>query len=259
MSGPDDAPRTAFLAFAREALLLQPGVDVPATRLLPSAVRVEEDALRARLAQAFEFPASAHVAPLLARALDRVGECRRALGVTRRWRVLRAQDNDGGSRYELGLGVDVEQLPPAELDALVANHVAGRVAAETPAAIRALLAQMQPQAAAEDPRGRWLLGPCGLNTVHPLDAAKMYLSHLVLNGLVIGKNDGTANSLTFLDARLNAPFDSGPDARVVLALADADADRAAAGIPPWTLLTGVQERAAWKAAAAPPDAAGASR
>ena len=145
----------------------------PATRLLPSAVRAEENALRARLAQAFEFPANAHIAPLLARALDRVGECRRALGITRRWRVLRAQDDDGGSRYELGLGVDVEQLPPAELDALVANHVAGQIAADTPAAIRALLAQMQPQAATEDPRGRWLLGPCGLTTVHPLDTAKI--------------------------------------------------------------------------------------
>ena len=116
-----------------------PGVDVPATRLLPSAVRVEENALRARLAQTFEFPANAHIAPLLARALDRVGECRRALGITRRWRVLRAQDDDGGSRYELGLGVDVEAVPAAELDALVANHVAGRIAADTPAAIRALL------------------------------------------------------------------------------------------------------------------------
>jgi phage replication-related protein YjqB (UPF0714/DUF867 family) len=254
VSAPDDAPRIAFLAYVREALLLQPGVDVPATRLLPGAVRVEENALRARLAEAFEFPANAHIAPLLARALDRVAECRRALSITRRWRVLRAQDNDGGSRYELGLGVDVEQLPPAELDALIANHVAGQIAADTPAAIRALLAQMQPQAATEDPRGRWLLGPCGLTTVHPLDTARMYLSHLVLHGLVIGKNDGPAGSPTFLDARLHAPFDSGPDARVVLALADADAARGAAGIAPWTLLTGVQERAAWNGAAAPPDA-----
>ena len=36
--------------------------------------------------------------------------------------------------------------------------------------------------------------------------------------------------------------------------ADADAARAAAGIAPWTLLTGVQERAAWELAVAPPDA-----
>jgi hypothetical protein len=83
----------------------------------------------------------------------------------------------------------------------------------------------------------------------------MYLSHLVLHGLVIGRSEEASGSLTtFLDARLNAPFDSGPDARVVLALADAEADRAAAGIPPWTLLTGVQERAAWNGAAAPPAA-----
>ena len=254
VSGPDEAPRTAFLAHLRQAVLLEPGVDVPATRLLPSAVRAEENALRARLTLALEFPANAHIAPLLARALDRVAECRRALGITRRWRVLRTQEDNGGSRYELGLGVDVEQLPPAELDVLVASHVAGSVAADTPAAIRALLAQMQPRAANEDPHGRWLLAPCGLSTVHPLDASKTYVSHLALHGLIIGKNAAAATDTLFLDARLNAPFDSGPDARVVLALADADAERAAAGIAPWTLLTGAQERAAWGLAVPPADA-----
>ena len=254
VSAPDDAPRTAFLAHLRQAVLLEPGVEVPATRLLPSAVRAEENALRARLALTFDFPANAHIAPVLAHALDRVGECRRALGITRRWRVLRTQEDNGGSRYELGLGVDVEQLPPAELDVLVANHVSGSVVADTPAAIRALLAQMQPRAANEDTHGRWLLAPCGLSTVHPLDASKTYVSHLALHGLIIGKNAAAATDTLFLDARLNAPFDSGPDARLVLALADADTARAAAGIAPWTLLTGVQERAAWALAVPPADA-----
>ena len=252
VSAPDEAPRTAFLAHARQAVLLQPGVDVPATRLLPSDVRAEENALRTRLARTFEFPANAHIAPLLARALDRVGECRRALGITRRWRVLRAQDDEGGSRYELGLGVDVELMPAAELDALAANHAAGNVAADTPAAIRSLLARMLPKAASEDPRGRWLLAPCGLTTVHPLDATRTYVSHLALARS--GHRQERDTDTMFLDARLHAPFDSGPDARVVLALRDADADRAAAGIAPWTLLTGLQERSAWGMAVAPPAA-----
>lgn len=252
VSSPDDTPRTEFLNYARRALLLEPGADVPDTRLLPSDVRAEENALRARLAVSFEFPANAHIAPLLARALDRVGECRRALGVTRRWRVLRAQDDAGGSRYELGLGVDLEVVPAAELDALVANHVAGNVASDTTPETRALLARMQPKSSTDDPRGRWLLAPCGLATVHPLDATKTYVSHLALHGLVIGKNVTAAK--TFLDARWNAPLDSGPDALLVLALLDADAERAAAGIAPWTLLTGAQERAAWGLAVSPPDA-----
>ena len=250
VSAPDDAPRKAFLAHLRQAVLVQPGVDVPATRLLASEVRAEENALRSRLATTFEFPANSPIAPLLARALDRVGECRRALGISRLWRVLRAQDDDGGSRYELGLGVDVELPPAAELDALASRHAAGNVAAGTPAAIRALLAQMQPRPASEDPRGRWLLAPCGLSTVHPLDASRTYLSHLVVHGLAVGKN--VSGDTTFFDVRLNAPFDSGPDARIVLALSDADAARAAAGIAPWTLLTGAQERAAWDLAVAPP-------
>lgn len=252
VSSPDDAPRIAFLDYARQALLLQPGVDVPDTRLLPGVVRAEENALRARLAQNLEFPAAAFVAPILARALDRIGACRHALGVTRRWRVLRAQDDAGGSRYELGLGADVETIPPAELDTLAANHRAGSIAAGSAPAIRALLAQMQPRSSTDDPLGRWLLAPCGLTTVHPLDAAKTYVSHLALHGLVIGKN--LTAGRTLLDARWNAPLDSGPDALLVLALLDADARRAAAGIAPWTLLTGAQERAAWGLAVPPPDA-----
>ncbi len=252
VSSPDDTPRTAFLDYARQAFLLQPGVDVPDTRLLPSDVRLEENALRARLALNFEFPANAHIAPMLARALDRLGECRRALGGTRRWSVLRAQDHAGGSRYELGLGVDVEAVPATELDALVANHVVGNIAPDTAPEIRALLALMQPKSSTEDPRGRWLLAPCGLPTVHPLDASKTYVSHLVFHGLVIGKN--VTAGKTLLDARWNAPLDSGPDALLVLALLDADVERAAAGIAPWILLTGAEERAAWGLAVAPPDA-----
>jgi hypothetical protein len=252
VSFPDDTPRTAFLDFARQAFLLQPGVNVPNTRLLPSAVRADENALRARLASNFEFPAGAFIAPNLARALDRVGACRRALGVTRRWRVLRAQDDAGGSRYELGLGADVEAVAGAELDGLVASLRAGNIATDTTPEVRALLAQMQPRSSTDDPLGRWLLAPCGLATVHPLDATKTYVSHLALHGLVIGKN--TTAQRTLLDARLNAPLDSGPDALLVLALLDADAQRAAAGIAPWTLLTGDQERAAWALAVSPPDA-----
>ena len=251
VSSPDDTPRTAFLEYARQAFLLQPGADVPAARLLPSGVRAAENALRARLVLNFEFPANAHIAPILARALDRVGKCRRALGVTRRWRVLRTQDDAGGSRYELGLGVDVETVPGEELDRLAANHMAGNVASDTAPEVRALLAQMQPKSSTNDPLGRWLLAPCGVATVHPLDATKTYVSHLALHGLVIGKN--VTAGRTLLDARWNAPLDSGPDALLVLALLDADAERAAARIAPWTLLTGEQERAAWGLGVSPPD------
>ena len=252
VSSPDDAPRLAFLDYARQAFLLQPGADVPATRLLPTAVRADENALRTRLAANLEFPAGAFVAPVLARALDRVGACRRALGMTRRWRILRTQDDAGGSRYELGLGADAEAVPAAELDTLATNQRSGTVAAGTPPGIRALLAQMQPRSSADDPLGRWLLGPCGLATVHPLEATRSHVSHLALHGLVIGRN--VTADRTLLDARWNAPFDSGPDALLVLALLDADAERAAAGIAPWTLLTGAQERATWGLAVSPPDA-----
>jgi hypothetical protein len=250
VSGPDDARRTAFLAHLRESFLLAPGAPVPDVRLVPTESEAEENALRTRLAAAFEWPANANIAPHLGRALDRVGACRTALGVARRWRVLRAQEDAGGSRYELGLGVDLEVLPAGELDALVANHTSNTIDPATSPEIRALLAAMTPRPASEDPIGRWLLDPCGVSTAHPLDATRLYASHLVVHGLVLGKS--VVDGRTLLDARWNAPNDSGPDAVLVLALADADAARAAAGVPAWTLLTGVTERSAWSAAAAPP-------
>ena len=74
VSAPDDAPRTAFLAHVRQAVLLEPGVDVPAARLLPSAVRAEENALRARLALHFRFSGQR---PHRAAAGARAGSCGR--------------------------------------------------------------------------------------------------------------------------------------------------------------------------------------
>jgi hypothetical protein len=250
VSSPDDTQRLAFLNYARDAFLLQPGTPVPDTRLLPSTIKQAENALRTRLADRFEFPTNAFIAPMLCRALDLVGQCCKALGVARKWRVLRTQDDAGGSRYELGLGVDLEVPPAAELDTMIANHVSGRFDLTAAQEAIQLLPQLQPQPSADDPRAQWLLAPCGVSTVHPLDAAKTYVSHLVLHGLTIGKH--VSSDRTFLDAILNAPFDSGPDAVLVLALRDADVKRADLGIPPTMLLTGDAEHAAWALAAPPP-------
>ena len=52
---------------------------------------------------------------MLATALARVWRCRAAAG-DRRVAGLRAQDGAGGCRYELGMGVDLEPLPAAELN-----------------------------------------------------------------------------------------------------------------------------------------------
>jgi hypothetical protein len=160
--------------------------------------------------------------------------------------VLRAQDDAGGSRYELGLGIDLEVPPAGELAALGQKQVAPGTSPE----IAALIASMEPVPEAADPHGRWLLSACMLPTVHPLDGTKTYVSHLVTHGMVIGET--VAGGVTQLAGVWNAPNDSGPDATLVLAHADADAARAAAGIPAWTVLTGAAEKSAWTAAVAPP-------
>src|SRR5258705_13942394 len=98
---------------------------------------------------------------MLARALWRVVSCRRALGVTAPLVILRAQDDAGGSRYELGLGVDMQRPPAAELDQLAQALTSNNVSASATPETRALLASMSALSSGADPDGAWLLRPCG--------------------------------------------------------------------------------------------------
>lgn len=249
--GPD-AARAALLDLVRRVFLVEPAAAVPSERFLPRAARDADTALRARLVApgAYTWPAGAALAPKLAIALDRVAACRHALGQTAAWPVLRAQDATGGSRYELGLGVDLAPPSAAELDALAAARTSGAFAPGTPDDVLALLARTTPRSSTDDPHGAWLLGPCGLATIHPIAQGRTYVSHLALHGLVIGET--ITASRVLLAAAQNAPGDPGPDAVLLLALADADRDRQAAGLPAWTLLAGADETTAWQHAIAPP-------
>lgn len=188
----DPPLRDNFIAFVRAAHLLWPKNDaaanaVHAARFLPAARIQREDALRTDLRGFFSFTAEAAtnpaIAPLLAPALVRAARCRAALGVTRKWPMLRAQRSDGGSRYELGLGGDLEPFPAAELDAMAASHP---TATSTDPEVDGLLRSMTPQSSTDDPDGRWLLEPCGLRTVHRVDSTRVYVSHFPTYGLVLG-------------------------------------------------------------------------
>ena len=81
---------------------------------MPASRLAEVTALRASLRQSYAFDSAHGVAPPLAAALDRAGRVCRALGSSIVWQVTRAQDDAGGSRYELGLGVDVDWPTPAQ-------------------------------------------------------------------------------------------------------------------------------------------------
>jgi len=253
VSSPDDVPRLALLDRLRAEHLVQPGAPIPASRLLPSLVRAREQAMLSRLGGAngsFAFPPGALVAPLLAAALDRAGRCRAALGVSRPWKVLRAQDNAGGSRYELGLGVDVETPPAAELDLMAQNLAAQNIAPETDVETEQLVSSLVAASAESDPIGRWLLQPCGFKTVHALPADRWYLSHFPAFATVIRSQGGTTLAL---EARFEAAGDPGQDVVLRNGLRDAAGSADAAGIPRWT--ESPSSAQLWSAATVPAAAA----
>ncbi|TMQ04832.1 MAG: hypothetical protein E6J90_50550, partial [Deltaproteobacteria bacterium] len=226
VSSPDDAPRRDFLRWLRAAHLVQPGQPIPAARLLPRDVRAAQQAALGRVATAFAFPAGA---------------------VTRPWKVLRAQDDAGGSRYELGLGVELEVPPAAELDALVQALARKAFPAGTDPATLALLASVTAPPSAADPLGRWLLAACGAKTVHAT-ATGCFVSHMPVFGAVLVP-DGAPNAF---QARFEAPGDPGPNAVLWYGMRDVTADAAAAGIPAWTELAAAPAAAARAAATVPP-------
>ena len=248
VSSPDDAPRKAFLDWLRAQHLVQPGVQVPASRLLPTLVRAEQQAVLTRIGApngSFVFPPGAYVSPLMAEALDRAGRCRAALGVTRAWKVLRAQDDAGGSRYELGLGIDIETPPAAELDLMAKNLAAGNVTPGTDLETAQLVGSLVPVPAVSDPIGSWLLRPCGFKTVHA-EADRWYLSHFPAFGTVIRSQPGTPLAL---EAMFEAPGDPGQNAVLWNGLRDVKSDASAANIPPWTESPSTQQL--WSGATLP--------
>lgn len=256
VSSPDDTPRTQFLAYLRTHYLLQPGQPIPATRPLPSKVRAEQQRILDRIGgvggdvtrASFDVPAGTFIAPLLAETLDRVGRARRALGVTRRWKILRAQDDAGSSRYELGLGIDVEAIPTAELDQMATKLAARDFAADADPETIALLSSVVGKSSADDPTGRWLLSAAGLRTIQPIAGGLWYLSHFPTFGMLLTKTGGSPLGM---EARFHAPGDPGPHAALSFALADVVADAIAVSLPAFTQLSSAAAATAIAAATVP--------
>ena len=240
--GVDGPFRDDFLAHVRAAYLVwlerAPNADAAHdARFLPADRTAATTDLRDRLSAAFKVPADGAVAPVLASTLDTIGKAAAALGLPMPLTVKRAQDSAGGSRYELGLGVDLERPAPADLAAAAAairdpGFVMPRdlALAGVLAAVRAAL-----DADGEDAGGAWLFGPCGARTVHELDASTVYLSHLPVSGLVIeGPTTAAAGAATGFTARFLAPGDAGLNAALAASLATAAAAWTGAGNAPWT-------------------------
>jgi hypothetical protein len=248
-----DEPRNKLIDRIRADWLVLPGNDaasdaVHAARYLPTSRRAETDALRARLRGAFGFPAGAALAPRLAEALDRAGRIVAALGGAAPFAVIRAQDSGAGSRYELGLGIDL--TPPAAGDA---NALTGKLLAErapgADAEAEALIAMARSEAPTQDGTLGWLWHAAGLRTVHRLAGGNLYLSHMPTSGLTIDGPSGIAvNATPEFRAVFNAADDTGLNAALAVALVRAVAGQAAAGAPDFTVLDRAAAPARWATA-----------
>jgi hypothetical protein len=244
--------RANFLAYLRTAFLVwledSPAADLAhACRFIASAVRTATDALRARLRAAYAFPAGAAVAPVLAQTLDRLAAVYAALGGAGKLTIARAQDATAGSRYELGLGLDLTPLTPAVLDALAATASAPHRAPAADPDVEATIASLVPLSSAKDPDGAWLFSGCDFATVFRVDPNTLYLSHLPIDGLVIsGPSTVAAGAATTFTTAYEAPGSPNENAALATALAAAAAAWTSAGHAPWTVLDAATALNDWK-------------
>ncbi|WP_322762451.1 hypothetical protein [Frankia sp. Cr2] len=246
--------RTNFLAQLRRDRLVLPA-DTPldnavhAARALPASRLAEVTALRASLRQSYAFASAHGIAPPLAAALDRAGRVCRALGTAITWQVTRAQDEAGGSRYELGLGVDITPPSTGQLNDLRTRVLDANRPVTPDAMAEALILASRaagvPTAAADGELG-WLWRACGVQTAHRVDTTTLYLSHLPTRGLTITAPTAAASQTPQqVEARFNAPGDPGGDALLLAGLSGAAAAWAAAGETAWAGMTDAQARARW--------------
>jgi len=255
VSPPDDSKRLAYLAYLRANFLLPlDATELPATRPVSPGERSRARTLLARLKTEAKWPSGAYVATPLAVAVDRAARCLAALGVTTTITITGAQNDAGGSRYELGLGIDVTRFDTATLTSLVTAATAGKVTDTTSADVRALVAKLAPQPAADDPHARWLWSACGMRTVHPLATGSTFLSTLPMHGAQLMTSPLTG--ALQVDATLNAPGDPAIAQNAQLASTIATAAAAAPpGAKPWTVVGAAQTQASLVGAAPAPAAA----
>jgi hypothetical protein len=201
------ARKTKFLDWVRALFLVWPvssgtANSTHAKRYLSTGARARVNGVRQAMRALFDFYiGDAAVAPALADALVRAGRCRKALGLTPDWELARAQESGFGSRYELGLGALVGVMTQQELQNMAtAVQSQTRPAAPDPdveAILQGIASRGAPPAYAADPEGRWLLEPCGLQTVRQVSSQYLYVSHLPNYGLQIdGPDDVSASGWT---------------------------------------------------------------
>lgn len=196
VGGPPGArQRERFHETLRKRVLVD--LERASSPLLPTARRNRMEAARNLIRTETTRPPGAHrptlLTPLVATSLYRAVRLIRALGMRDTIFLNRAYDPDGGSRYELGLGVDLGTLGEDQLNAM-GEHVDDLVINSESPEIGALAQSLVPRSFDDDPLGRWLYEPCGFRTVQELQNGDVYLSPLPTYGLVVAGPDELARA-----------------------------------------------------------------
>jgi hypothetical protein len=245
--------RANYLKYLRDTTLIDPITDVPVARQLSQSARQTERQMRLRLRARLDFdaPGTRSLAPWLARAFDRLVRTLDHLGVAGKLNIARAQDDSGGSRFELGLAAELKPLGAGLLNGVRAAVQAGPASASDAEIAGVLAALRAADLTASD--GAWLFRACGFRTVAALTGGRMLLSHVSLGNLRIEGPDGLARG----EARAGVVFSAKlqPEVgNIDFALANALAGGKAgwpSGMDDWTVVPPSQANAALAGISAP--------
>lgn len=236
-----------FQQYLKDAIIVFPA-NIPANntrhagRLLTQIGAQAMTDLRASIRKNFTINNDLGLSPMLADAVDRAGRVTQALGIDSAWKINRGYDPSAGSRYELGLGVDVGKPTKALINKIQAA-ISDATRVKTQDAIaESLIAELRSlpmPSADEDPIAQWFWNGVGLQTAHQIAGGDVYLSHLPTFGLAIAGPDSVAvGATTILEGTYHAPGDPGTNALLVEILSAAQQEWTTGGAnSTWTALS----------------------
>ncbi|MGW1765487.1 hypothetical protein ACWCQL_15625 [Streptomyces sp. NPDC002073] len=197
------ARRSRFHQMLRSLHLLD--LNAPVPEELPPGRRRRLDEARKVLADPAQVvrpagpPAVRHLAPGLAEALARLVRLVRALGDTKPVTLRRAYVEEPDPLHELGLGATLDAFGEQRLAAMASKVGA---LAQQGTELGALARSLVPRPFAQDPVGRWLAAPCGLQTVHAFGEGAVFVSPLPMSGLTVtGPPELAARGSAVFEAR----------------------------------------------------------
>lgn len=248
------AQRETFHEVLTEGILVD--LERVTSTWIPAARRSRAEAIRTTLRTELTRPTGPGrprlMAPLVASTLDRAVRLIRALGMDDKIFLDRAYEPAGGSRYELGLGVDLQAFSKVQLGDM-ADRVDDVASGSGPGGdeLVALAQALSPRPHEDDPSGGWLFEPCGFRTVHPLAGGAVHLSPLPTYGQIIeGPSELALKQVATYEARRVGETGAAAGIHVqaqeaVVATAGVFEDRGLAPVPP--VLTPTQLAAALQA------------